>query len=210
MQQRGGLSPIQNSNHCVCFLCTFAVLTKLCGAHLHHVLNMSVMIMNIYYTFYGSGLWDLSSNEVDRFYKSWNVGVRMAFGVPPTTHRYLIEHLSGTPHPKTMLCSRYVKFVDSLLKSSKVEVAMLANMAVDDNRTVLGKTVSRLRREMNCENLTPDLVRKNLKYFPVPPNEEWRLPFLDDLLSVETKECKIDDCFSLDDVKAMISSLCTS
>ena len=87
---------------------------------------------------------------------------------------------------------------------------MLANIAVDDNRTVLGKTVSRLRREMNCENLTPDLVRKNLKYFPVPPNEEWRLTFLDDLLSVETKECKIDDCFSLDDVKALISTLCPS
>ena len=109
-----------------------------------------------------------------------------------------------------MLCSRYLKFVESLLKSSKVEVALLANMAVEDNRTILGKTVSRLRREMSCDNLTPNLVRKNLKYFPVPPNEEWRLTFLDDLLSVETRESNIDDCFSLDDVKAMISSLCTS
>ena len=134
----------------------------------------------------------------------------MAFGVPPTTHRYLIEHLSGTPHPKTMLCSRYMKFVDSLLKSSKVEVALLANMAADDNRTVLGKTVSRLRREMNCENLSSNFIKKNLKYFQVPQDEAWRLSFLDELLSVETRETNIDECFSTDDVKAMISSLCTS
>ena len=75
----------------------------------------------------------------------------MAFGVPQTTHHYLIEHLSGTPHPKTMLCSRYVKFVDCLLKNSKGEGALLANMAADDNRTVLGKIVSRLRREVDIQ-----------------------------------------------------------
>jgi hypothetical protein len=57
--------------------------------------KVKVRIFNIFATsFYGSGLWDLSSKEVDRLYKSWNVGVRMAFGVPPTTHRYLIEHFA--------------------------------------------------------------------------------------------------------------------
>ena len=82
--------------------------------------SVKVKIFNIFATsFYGSGLWNLSSKEVDRLFKSWNVAVRIAFGVPPTTHRYLVEHLSGTPHPKTMLNARYVKFVDSLLNSRK-------------------------------------------------------------------------------------------
>ena len=173
--------------------------------------KVKIRIFNIFATsFYGSGLWDLTSNEVDRIYKSWNVAVRMAFGVPPTTHRYLIEYLSGALHPKTMLSGRYSKFVDSLCMSSKVEVALLANMAVQDNRTVMGKTVSRLKQELNSDVLTSNLVKKNLKYFPVPQDEEWRLPFLDELLSVETNDSSIDECFSSSDVKMMISSLCTS
>ena len=171
--------------------------------------KVKIKIFNIFATsFYGSGLWDLASSEVDRIYKSWNVAVRMAFGVPPTTHRYLIEHMSGTLHPKTMLSSRYSKFVESLCKSSKMEVALLANMAVQDNRTVMGKTVSRLKHELNCQVLTSSLVRRNIKYFP--QDEEWRLTFLYELLSAETNESTIDECFSSSDVRAMISSLCTS
>ena len=131
--------------------------------------KVKIKIFNIFATsFYRSGLWDLTSSDVDRIYKSWNVSVRMAFGVPPTTHRYLIEYMSGTLHPKTMLSSRYSKFVDSLCMSSKMEVALLANMAVQDNRTVMGKTVSRLKQELNSQVLTPSLIKKNLKYF------EWK------------------------------------
>ena len=33
----------------------------------------------------------------------------MASGVPPMTHRYLVEHISKAPHVKTMLASRYAK-----------------------------------------------------------------------------------------------------
>ena len=73
-------------------------------------------------SFYGSGLWDLESAECDRLYKSWNVSVRMVFGVPPTTHRYLVEPLSGTPHAKVMLSSRYFKFKQTLYDSNKMVV----------------------------------------------------------------------------------------
>ena len=88
----------------------------------------------------------------------------------------------------------YVKFVDSLLRSRKPEVAFIANMAVSDNRTVMGKTMA-------------SLVKTKLKYFPVPQVEEWRLSFLDELLSVEKGEWSIDDFFSSSNVKGMISSL---
>ena len=91
-------------------------------------------MFSIYATsFYGSGLWDMASKEVDKLFKSWNVAVRMAYGVPPMTHRYMIEHLSKTLHVKTMLASRFSKFVDSLLNSCKLEVAFLANLSVQDH-----------------------------------------------------------------------------
>ena len=73
----------------------------------------------------------------------------------------------------------------------------------------MGKTNSRLKQELNSQVLTSSLVKENLKYFPVPQDEEWRLPFLEELLSVETNDSTIE-CFSSSDVKLMISSLCTS
>ena len=57
--------------------------------------------------------------------------------------------------------------------------------------------------ELTCGNL-----RKNLKYFPVPDNEVWRLGFLDDLLVADTKEIIGD--ITVDDLNQMIRILCTS
>ena len=86
-------------------------------------------IMNIYTTsFYGSNLWDIFSNDVERLYKSWNVAMRQIYEVSRCTHRYLIEPLSKSMHPKTMLCTRYVGFYRSLTRSSKLSVRFLARL----------------------------------------------------------------------------------
>ena len=96
-------------------------------------------LLNIYGTsFYGSCLWDLYSQEVDRIYKSWIVTVRNVFDLPWTTLHNFIENVSGCAHPKTVLSSRYVKFADSLTSSKKTSVRYLANQTMDDCRILLG------------------------------------------------------------------------
>ena len=93
-------------------------------------------IMNIYTTsFYGSYLWDIFSQDVERLYKSWNVAIRQIYNVSRCTHRYLIEKLYKSMHPKTMLCSRYVGFYRSLVGSSKLPVRFLARLFENDKRT---------------------------------------------------------------------------
>ena len=171
---------------------------------------VKIKIFNIFATsFYGSGLWDLYSNEVDRIFKSWNVSVRIAFDIPFTSHRYLIEPLSGSPHPKTMLSSRFMKFKDSLCSSSKMEVSLLANLASNDNRTVMGKTLAKLKRELGCQVLTTGVVKKNMEYFPIPDEERWRIGFMEELLDVKSNDREIEN-FSNIDVQNMIAALCTS
>ena len=172
--------------------------------------SVKIKIFNIFATsFYGSGLWDLYSNEVDRIFKSWNVSVRIAFDIPYTSHRYLIEPVSGSPHPKTMLSSRYMKFNDSMCSSSKMEVSLLASLASSDNRTVMGKTLSRLKRELGCQVLSSGLVKKNMEYFPTPDGEKWRLSFIEELLDVKSNKMTIEN-FSHTDVQNMIAALCTT
>ena len=97
----------------------------------HHVSPKVFMkILNIYsVSFHGSGLWDIMSSKCEGLYKAWNVAVRLAFQVPRNTHRYLIEEISGCLHPKVMLASRYVKFVEQLKSSNKMGIRVLANLA---------------------------------------------------------------------------------
>ena len=172
--------------------------------------SVKIKIYNIFATsFYGSGLWDIFSKDVDRIFKSWNVSVRIAFDIPCTSHRYLMEPLSKSPHPKTMLSSRLVKFQNSLCSSSKKEVYLLGNLAIRDNRTVLGKTMSRLKRELECQELNSSLVKEKIKYFPTPEGEKWRIEFLDELIAVRSNKMILEN-FSHDDVSQMIDALCTS
>ena len=175
-----------------------------------HYVQPSVFmkILNIYaVSFHGSGLWDLFSSNCERVYKAWNVAVRMAWNVPRTTHRYLIEGISGCLHPKAMLASRLVKFAQQLRSSTKMGVRVLASLAVSDQRCVLGRTMMRLSRECstNMSALTPALVKENFSYNE-NPEERWRLgpilELLDDKLMIPG--------FTKEEQSAILDDLCTS
>ena len=69
-----------------------------------------VKLYKIYaWDFYGSQLWDLYSYDVEKLYNSWNVAMRILFDVPRSTHRYLIEPISGTVHIKTIIASNFIQ-----------------------------------------------------------------------------------------------------
>ena len=172
--------------------------------------SVFIKILNIYTTsFYGSGLWDLQSTECDRLLKSWNVSIRLALGVPNTTHRYLIESLSGCLHAKTMLSSRLVKLRDTMISSNKSSVKLLSYLVQGDHRTVMGKNLASIQRELNMDNISPVVVKKNMKYFPLPENQAWRIHFIKELLEARTGKVKIDN-IETDDINNMIDLLCTT
>ena len=165
-------------------------------------------IINIYaVSFHGSGLWDIFSPNCERLYKAWNVAVRLAWNVPRTTHRYLIEGISGCLHPKVMLASRLVKFVEQLRSSSKMGVRVLASLACTDQRCVLGKTIAKVSRECssNVEDLTPSMVKGNLKYFDVPEEERWRLG---PILQILDENLEIPG-FTHEETSEILDTLCT-
>ena len=169
-------------------------------------------LLNVYCSsFYGSNLWNLYSKEVDRIFKSWNVTVRNVFNLPFTTHRYLIEPISACLHPKVFLSSRYVKFLNSLTTSHKVSVRFLANLVKDDNRTLTGKTLSRICAEMNLtrDSLTPASIKRNMVYFPVPPGQEWRTDLLLELLNTRNGTLQINN-FGNEELTMVINQLCTT
>ena len=162
-------------------------------------------------SFYGSNLWDIFSKDCERLYKSWNVAMRLIFEVSRCTHRYLIETMSQSLHPKTMLCSRYVGFYKSLIQSSKLSVRILAKLSEGDQRTVLGRTLftlCRLSNVLTSNLLTCQLVKKNVKYFDVPEAEDWRVDMVGELLKLRKETLSLPG-FNPDEIQDILDYVCT-
>ena len=174
--------------------------------------SILVKLINIYASsFYGSSLWDLYSPQVDKIYKSWNVNIRNIFNLPWRTHRYWIEIVSDCHHPKTFLSSRFVNFVNTLKSCKKKEVRFLASLCLDDKRTMFGKTLDRISREVAVEEslLTPGIVKRTLKYCCFPMDKRWQVPILLELIEMKNKKSEIEN-FSYEDTKIMIDMICTN
>ena len=43
--------------------------------------------------YYGAMLWDLFSEKVGQVYRSWNTSVKLAWGLPRSTHTFLVENV---------------------------------------------------------------------------------------------------------------------
>ena len=177
-----------------------------------HFVDPDVMIrlLNIYTTsFYGSSLWDLYSTSVDRIYKSWNVTIRSVFDLPWRTHRYWIEILSECSHPKILLLSRYVKFVQTMISCMKPVVRLLSSLCQNDRRTLLGRTMAQISLECNTDvsMLTPRLVRTSQVYHPIPDDQQWRIPLLMELLEVRSSNLVIQNLDSVE-ITQLIADMC--
>ena len=159
---------------------------------------------------YGSSLCDLYSSEVTRIFSSWNGPSRNVFKLPWTTHRYLIEAVSCSSHPKTMLCSRLMRFLETLKICTKSIVRYLASLVQDDRRTLMGRTLTKFAFDSNVErgSLTTRIIRK-MRYSTPPLDEQWRVPLLRELLDVRDGRAAIPGA-DPQHIDHMISEICNN
>ena len=138
---------------------------------------------------YGSNTWDLFSRECQKVYTNYNVAVRNMLKLPRTTHRYLLEPLTESPHLFTQLVSRYVTFVSSLLCSNAFEVRFLVRLCMNDQRTVLGRTMTRIALLCNArpDDISSNMVKKSVKYAPIPEAEVWRIGVVQNMCSIRDR-----------------------
>ena len=175
--------------------------------------NVMLKLYDIYAcSFYGSSLWNLYSNEAEKLYKSWNIAVRILFRLPFDTHRYLIEPISDVPHVKTVLCSRFYSFVNTINTCDKICVRFLANLFQRDLRTVLGNNCINIANEckINVSLVTKQLVKSNQRYANVQVDDEWRVPIIKELILIRSHHLILDDNFDDTDLTNMINHLCSS
>ena len=180
-------------------------------------INLMIKLINSFAgSLYGSSLWDPLSSEVEGLYKTWNVTLRNVFNLDRKTHRYLLEGLSDSVHLKTSLLARYLNFAKVLLKCNKFSVRFLAQLTINDNSTVMGRTINYITSQCNipkCNllSLTSSQVKSTLKYMKVDPRNEWVLHMSKELMEAKrpNDESTIPG-FSQHEIETMLNYLCTS
>ena len=107
-----------------------------------------------------------------------------AFSLDRRTHRYLIEPISGCLHPKVLLASRYISFTNSLKVSNGLGLRILYRLSSVDQRTVMGKTSTKIMRECNTdrENLTANIFNKKMRYSVALESKSWRMGIVSELI----------------------------
>ena len=96
---------------------------------------------------YGSMLWDLSSDQAEQYFKSWNTCVKLTFSLPRNTFTYLVEGYLAADQTslRNQVLSRYPGFYRNLLNSPSKEVRILARLVANDPRSNTCKNLRYLK-----------------------------------------------------------------
>jgi hypothetical protein len=161
--------------------------------------------------FYGSVLWNLFERESRMLVNTWSTSVRKMFRLNRRSHRYLIEPISGMQHIKQALIQRSIGFMKRLSSSRKGVLRNAFGIFRNDCRTTTGSNIRNIMLESKTyqfEQLSMNDLRL-VKFHPAPPEEQWRIPVIKDLLDIRDG---ISDGIGWDkeDVDATLEFLCTT
>ena len=144
-------------------------------------------------------------------YNTWSVSIRRMFELDRKTHRYLIEPISGMPHIRQALMSRFLSFT-SKLATSKKEILRSAYEALrTDCRSTTGENIRNIMLECNTGLLDQSMAEdvKRWKFQPVPPGQEWRIDVVKDIISMRDNR-RDGDIVSKDELNAILEYICTT
>ena len=169
-------------------------------------------INNVFNTsFYGSVLWDLHCKEADMLYNTWSISMRKMNCLERNTHRYFIEPISGTNHIKFALKKRFLNFTKKISSTKKRTAKNIFNLIKNDCRSTTGKNLRTITIE--CNKINADGLKNKdidrMEFCPVPPNDEWRISFLKELLEARDEK-KYPIGWAKEDIIATIDYVCTA
>ena len=142
---------------------------------------------------------------------TWNVAVRLMLDIPRESHKYLIEPLSQTTHIKIVLVKRFLTFLEQIRKSNKSASKFLLDSIFQDTGSTTGSNLRNIllnTDKTHVRELCPQDAF-NFKYHQIPQEEQWRLPFIQDIIEAKNGQMSISNMMD-SDLDDILSALCTS
>ena len=161
---------------------------------------------------YGSVLWGLDSPAACAFFNAYTSCIQRIYWLPISTHTYLVEGqlAAGITPLRNMVLGRYPAFYQKLVRGPSTEVAVMAEVASKDARSVTAGNLCFLSNltKLDCAVESSWIVKRALPVVEVPDKESWRVGLLDILLRQQSELEKEGQDASR--VNAMLASLCYS
>ena len=141
-------------------------------------------IYNSHFT--GSQLWKFGSREMEKLESTFNKSIKIMFGLPWATHRYLMEPLTGQQHVRKILVKRYLSFIQKILNSKKSALVSLLNIVKTDSRTTTGSNLRWIMLEASKVNIE-ELLEKNIeiKYHEITDENVWKIDFIKEIVNLK-------------------------
>ena len=161
--------------------------------------------------FYGSPIWDLFDKCALKLESTYNQGVKVMFDLPVSTHRMLIEPVSGQIHIRKTLISRFLGFLQQIKNSKKTIPKILLSNIMYDVRSTTGKNLRNilLLANKSCVDMLRKSDVQDISYHQAVETEKWRVDLINEL--IDTREGKLMfDGITDDEVNEMINHLCIS
>lgn len=163
--------------------------------------------------FYGSMLWNLYSEQTEKYFRCWNTCVKLCWDLPRSTHTYFVDSFlsHGLPSIRQQILARYPKFYSSLLTSPSKEVAVMARIVGCNASTTTGSNLLNIFLETRlCPKTKPfqKLCDTLLQPKDIPPTEEWRIALLEKYLSI--RKIQTLSCENTSFIDKYIGNLCST
>ena len=146
---------------------------------------------------------------------SRSVSVRYMWYLPVNSHRSFIESLGGT-HAKTMLMSRYVNFLQSVVKSKRKAVLFLFQRCKDDLMTVTGKNIEFIESQIpNSSILTMKIneFKKNYRFCEMKTEDELKVNIVKEILNLKQNVLQLEagpDQLTIEELDQIINFIVTN
>ena len=169
-------------------------------------------------SFPGSVLYNIASSPVDQIINSWSVSVRQMWGLPFNAHRYLVEELAGE-HAHSMLITRFVSFLQNLVKSSKRAVHVMLHKVAGDVSTVTGRNIRMIEEltgnKVDIFQTSIVKLKRYVRYCPIEGQDNWRVNFIKEITNLKQnvlvlENDKSESFMSIDELDEILSFICTS
>ena len=138
--------------------------------------------------------------------KIYNVSIHRMFDIPQESHCYFIEQLTNSPHLRSVLVKRFLKFVDKLKASEKTRKHF--QLIKHDVRSVTGRNLRNIKTLVGKDSIESlnHLDANNITYQDIDDENIWRVNFAREITDIKFAM----DNFKRKELNTMLRNICTT
>ena len=168
--------------------------------------NVLIKLVKTYlFSLYGCPLWDIYAAETTKLWSTYHRIIKTTYSLPLATHRCLLPGLSNCEHIRRSITRRFINFSQNLSISENPNIRLLHNIQGSDLRSVYGRNIANICKDAGVRSLR-DVNPDNISINPIPNGDEWKIPFLKDLL--EARSDNSDNFLNTEEINSIIDFLC--